>query len=662
MCGIVGLLALAAQRDGAFPEIDSGVLAAMNASIFHRGPDSSGEHLEPGVGLAMRRLAILDVAGGDQPIPNEDRTIWIVYNGEIYNFESLRTELQARGHRFETRSDTEVIVHAYEEYGDEFVTKLRGMFAFALWDRPRQRLVLARDRVGIKQLFYTQSGGTLAWGSEIKALLHVPGVERRLRPGSVNHFLTYLYVPEPFTMFQGIHELPAGHLLIAEKGELTLRRYWQLRYEPDLNMTLQDAAEGLREQLDEAVRLRMISDVPLGAFLSGGIDSGTVVAMMSRHSTTPVQSFSVGYGTGGDAFDERVFARELAERYSTEHREFEMNPDLIEVAPQVVRAFDQPMADSSAIPNWYLCKYTREHVTVALSGLGGDELAAGYERHRGAMLAERLGPLRGLVHGLLRPFAEALPDPRSGNQWAQRIKRFVRSAGEPFDDRYFEFLAQLTGDARRDILSSDLLAEIELDEPRDHHRALLEETRDADPLNRALYSDMKLYLPGDLLTLTDRMSMAHSLEVRVPFLDHQLLEFAARIPPGYKLRRMERKHILRRAVRELLPDSFFERRKMGFSPPMTVWFRGELRPFVEEALSETAIRAAGVFRYAGVRRLLDDHFARRANYDNQIWALIVFMIWYGDYIASDRGFRDPPPRGAGRPGGGAVSQSLSSTH
>jgi asparagine synthase (glutamine-hydrolysing) len=639
MCGIVGLLALAAQREGEAPDIDPGLLDAMNATIFHRGPDSSGTHLEPGVGLAMRRLAILDVSGGDQPIANEDRTIWVVYNGEIYNFEALRSELQARGHRFDTHGDTEVIVHAYEEWGDDFVTRLRGMFAFALWDRPRQRLVIARDRVGIKQLFYTQAGGKLAWGSELKALLRLPEVERRLRPAAVNHFLTYLYVPEPLTMFEDIHELPAGHMLIAEKGEIELRRYWQLRYAPDEAMSLDEATEGLRAQLDEAVRLRMISDVPLGAFLSGGIDSGAIVALMSRHSESAVRSFSVGYSTGGDAFDERVFARELAERYATDHREFEMNPDLVEIAPQVIRAFDQPMADSSAIPNWYLCQYTREHVTVALSGLGGDEVAAGYERYRGAILAERLGPLKGVVHGLLRPFVDALPDPRSGNQWAQRIKRFVRSAGEPFDDRYFEFLAQLTRDARAEILAPDLLAQIELDEPRDHHRALLAEVREADPLNRALYSDLKLYLPGDLLTLTDRMSMAHSLEVRVPFLDHELLEFAARIPPRYKLRRMERKYILRRAVRDLLPESFFQRRKMGFSPPMTVWFRGELRSFVEDTLSERAIRETGVFRYDAVRRLLDDHFARRANYDNQIWALIVFMLWHADYIASDRAVR-----------------------
>lgn len=637
MCGIVGMHAF---EDGADPrEIDRAALEAMNASIFHRGPDSDGFHLEPGVGLAMRRLSIIDVAGSDQPISNETGDVWVVYNGEIYNYESLRKTLQARGHRFRTTGDTEVIVHAYEEYGDDFVRHLRGMFGFALWDRRRRRLLLVRDRVGIKQLFYTSRDGLLAWGSELKAVLRAPGVERRLRPDAINDYLTYLYVPEPNTMFEDVHELPAGHMLIAEQGELRLQRYWQLHYAPEADMSAEAAAEGLLEKLDEAVRLRMIADVPLGAFLSGGIDSGAVVALMSRHSAEPVKSFSVGYASGGDAFDERAFARELAERYATDHREFEMAPDLVGIARDVVHAFDQPMADSSAIPNWYLCQYTRQHVTVALSGLGGDEIAAGYERHRGAMLAERLGPLRGLLHGFLGPIVRHLPDSKSGNQWAQRIKRFVRSAGRPFDERYFEFLEQLDVDVRRDLLTPAMLAEIDLDGPRARHAALLGDVQGADPLNRALYSDLKRYLPGDLLTLTDRMSMAHSLEVRVPFLDHELLEYAARVPAHYKLHGMERKYVLREAVRSLLPESFFERRKMGFSPPMTVWFRGELKSFVEDTLSESAIERAGVFRYEAVRSLLDAHFARRGNYDNQIWALIVFTLWHEDYVASDRALR-----------------------
>lgn len=631
MCGIVGIHSLDGQRP-----IDRRLLESMNASLVHRGPDSAGFYLESGrVGLAMRRLAILDVSGGDQPIFNEAGTVCVVFNGEIYNFRALRVQLEARGHQFRTHADTEVIVHAYEEFGDDCVSQLRGMFAFALWDATRERLLLARDRVGEKQLFYTEVDGQLLWGSEIKALLRHPAVERRLRPAAVNHFLTFLYVPEPLTMFEGIHELRAGHVLVAERGGVKIRPYWRLRYAVDADMGIEEATEGLRAKLDESVRMRLVSDVPLGAFLSGGIDSGAVVALMARHSSAAVKTFSVGYAEGGEAFDERAYARELAARYGTEHRELEMRPDLVEITSSLVRAFDQPSADSSAIPTWYLSRFTREHVTVALSGLGGDEVAAGYERHRGAVLAERLRWIpRSVMRAIVQPLVDALPDPRSGNQWPQRAKRFVRAARLSFDARYFDMLAQLSDEARRDLLTPEIAEQIELDEPSDHFHAYMREVADADPLNRALYADLKLYLPGNLLTLTDRMSMAHSLEVRVPFLDHELLEYAARIPPAYKLRGMERKHILKRAVADLLPESFLSRRKMGFSPPLTVWFRNELRPFLEDTLSQASIRDAGVFSYAAVRRILDDHYARRANYDNQIWSLVTFMTWWGAYLSA----------------------------
>jgi asparagine synthase (glutamine-hydrolysing) len=632
MCGITGIASLHGET-----RIDAAQLAAMNDSIVHRGPDSDGSFIQPGaVGLAMRRLSIIDVAGGDQPIGNEDGSIQIVFNGEIYNFAALRSELEGLGHRFQTHSDTEAIVHAYEQWGDDCVLRLRGMFAFAIWDAPRRRLLLARDRVGIKQLFWTRAGNQLLFGSELKTLLRHPAVERRVRPTAVNHFLTFLYVPEPLTMFDGIEELRAGHVLVAERGDIAIRQYWDLRYDVDRQMSFEDAAEGFREKLDDAVRVRLISDVPLGGFLSGGIDSGSIVALMARHSNAAVNTFSIGYSSGGEAFDERAFARELADQYATEHREFEMSPDLIEIAPKLVRAFDQPCADSTAIPTWYLCQQTRQHVTVALSGLGGDEVAAGYERYRGAMLAERLSWLpRWMNRGVLRPLVDALPDPRSGNQWAQRAKRFVRGLELDFDERYFEFVAQLSRDARARLLSPELATPPDLAAPLDHYREVCAPAQDADPLHRALYADAKLYLPGDLLTLTDRISMAHSLEVRVPFLDHELMEFAARIPPEHKLRGAETKAVLRRAARELLPPSFFARRKMGFSAPLAVWFREELREFVNDTLSESALRRAGVFRPEAVSQLLDDHYSRRANLDNAIWALISFTLWHRECIEAN---------------------------
>jgi asparagine synthase (glutamine-hydrolysing) len=445
MCGIVGIHSLDGQRP-----IPMDVLAAMNRALTHRGPDSEGYHEDPGsVGLAMRRLSIIDVAGGDQPISNEDGTIWTVFNGEIYNFRELRSDLESRGHRFRTHSDTEAIVHAYEEYGDDCVKQLRGMFGFAVWDAPRRRLLLARDRVGIKQLYYTVADGQLLWGSEIKGVLQHPSVSRRLNPSAVNHFLTYLYVTEPLTAFEDIHELPAGHVLVSENGSLRLRQYWCLRYDVDEDMGPEEAAEGLRERLDDAVRQRLVSDVPLGAFLSGGIDSGAIVALMAQHSNAAVETFSIGYDVAGEQFDERTYAREVAERYSTNHHEFVMEPDLTEVTDRLVRAFDQPSADASAIPTWYISKYTREHVTVALSGVGGDELAAGYERHRGSVVGERFGWLPGwLVRRASHPLTAALPDSRSGGQWMQRAKRFVRTLDQPFDDRYFELGLHLGGATR----------------------------------------------------------------------------------------------------------------------------------------------------------------------------------------------------------------------
>jgi len=633
MCGIVGIHSLARGRP-----IDQGVLTAMNDTITHRGPDSAGHHIDPGrVGLAMRRLAIIDVSGGDQPISNEDGTVWIVFNGEIYNFPDLRRELEARGHRFKTHTDTETIVHAYEEWGDDCVHRLRGMFAFAIWDSPRERLLLARDRVGVKQLFFTQVDGQLLWGSELKALLAHPGVERRLRPAAVNHFLTYLYVPEPLTIFDGIEELRAGHLLVAERGQLKVQRYWQLEYDVSESMGFEEATQGLRAKLDEAVRLRLISDVPLGGFLSGGIDSASVVALMAKHSNAAVNTFTIGYASGGDVFDERVHAREVAEKYATRHREFAMEADVVDIVTSLVRAFDQPSADSTAIPSWYLSKYTRAYVTVALSGLGGDEIAAGYERHRGALLAERLGWVPSwLRQSLLLPLVDQLPDPRSGHQLAQRAKRFVRDMALPFDQRYFGFLTQMTREARGALLHPEILEQIELDDPWTHFQGVMADAAGAAPLNRALFADLKLYLPGDLLTLVDRVSMAHSLEVRVPFLDHELLEFAARIPPRYKLHGNQLKHALKQSVADLLPEGFLNRRKMGFSAPVAVWFRSQLRGFVEDTLSRVAIERAGVFNYAMVRRILDDHYERRANHDNQIWALISFTLWHQEYLSSGR--------------------------
>ena len=640
MCGITGILNL---DEG--PPISRPILAEMNRVITHRGPDEDGFHVEAGrVGLAMRRLKIIDLQTGAQPIANEDSTVWVTFNGEIYNYKELGRELEARGHRFRTRSDTEVIVHAYEEYGTACVERLRGMFTIALWDSTRRRLMLARDRVGVKQLFYTVVGNQLLWGSELKCLLSNPNVERRLSPAGLNHFLAYLYVPAPLTIFAGIEELEPAHTLVVENGAIRLERYWDLEYRIDRDRSDADTIAGFRALLDESVAMRMVADVPLGAFLSGGIDSGAVVALMSQHASGPVKTFSIGYEDGGEHFDERPFAREVAARYGTDHHEFVVRPNLAAVIPELIRAFDQPFADSSAIPNWYLSQMTREHVTVALSGLGGDEVAAGYERYRGAVLAEQVRKLPAPLRKLFGTLAEGLPDSRRGSHLAGRLKRFARTLDLEFDERYLALITAFQLKERAELLAPDLLASIELDAPAALYRRALEPAAAADPLHRALFADLKLYLPGDLLTLTDRMSMAHALEVRVPYLDHRLLEYAATIPPRLKLKGMERKYLLKRAVADLLPAAVLDRRKMGFSVPLTVWFRAELRSFVEDVLAESAVREVGVFHYPAVRRLLDEHFTLRANHDNQIWALLTFMLWHRAYLTGE-------PVGAGAPVG-----------
>jgi asparagine synthase (glutamine-hydrolysing) len=631
MCGITGILNLKAG-----PPVPRPLLAEMNRVITHRGPDEDGFHVEAAhVGLAIRRLKVIDLETGTQPISNEDGTAWVTFNGEIYNYRDLRRELEGRGHRFRTKSDTEVIIHAYEEYGPRCVEQLRGMFTIAIWDSPRKRLVLARDRVGVKQLFFTVAGEQLLWGSELKCLLQHPGVTRELSPSGLNHFLTYLYVPAPLTIFAGIEELEPAHLLIVENGTIRRERYWDLHYAVDEARPDAQSIAEFRALLDESVRLRMVADVPLGAFLSGGIDSGAVVALMSRHATGPVKTFSIGYEDGGELYDERPFARAVAERYGTEHHEFVVRPDLTAVIPELVRAFDQPFADSSAIPNWYLSQMTREHVTVALSGLGGDEVAAGYERYRGALLADRVQKVPAPVRRLAAALAEGLPDSRRGSPLAGRLKRFVRTLDLDFDQRYLALITAFQREERAELLTPETQRAIALDEPAALYRRVLTPAATADPLHRALFADLKLYLPGDLLTLTDRMSMAHALEVRVPYLDHRLLEYAATIPSRLKLRGMERKHLLKRAVADLLPTSVLARRKMGFSVPLTVWFRAELRPFVEDELSADHVRAAGVFHYPAVRRILDEHFACRANHDNQIWALLTFMLWHKSYLTGE---------------------------
>lgn len=623
MCGIVGML------DQRGHHIDPSWIDAMNESIIHRGPDDSGRYVRDHVGLGMRRLAIIDVAGGHQPVHNEDETIWAVFNGEIYNHRELRLDLERAGHRFYTQSDSETLVHLYEQYGVEGVSRLRGMFAYALWDETRERLVLARDRIGIKPLYYTKVGNRLVFASELKAFFMVPGFAADLNLSAINQFLAHLYIPGPETIYRDVVELPPAHTLVYQLGRMVIQRYWTLRYQSDERFSMPEWQEQFLSQFQDSVRSHLISDVPLGAFLSGGIDSGAIVGAMARSSSKQVVTFSIGHEGKGAFQDERPFARIIAERFQTDHHEFVVTTDIQDLLPELITCFDQPFADSSAIPNYYITKLTRQHVKVALSGLGGDELAGGYERYLGMKWAEIFRKLPRLIRVVLgEAWVRYLPDVANGHPGMSRLKRFLASAAKPAPQRYADFVTTFSAEERARLISQDF--------SRTTKRGLPEESifeifssLDADSLlHSMLLCDMNMYLPGDLLSLTDRVSMHHSLEVRVPFLDHPLIELMAKIPERHKLSLISKKIIFKQAFSELLPSSILHRRKLGFSVPMGLWLRTDLRSFMCDILSNKRVEAIGYLNAAEVERIITEHIAGQANHENKLWALMNLVMWH----------------------------------
>jgi len=622
MCGIVGILDLQGRQ------VDPTWIDRMNAAIVHRGPDDSGSYVRNYVGLGMRRLSIIDVAGGHQPVYNEDKTVWVVFNGEIYNHQELRRDLEQAGHRFYTRSDSETLVHLYEQYGVDGVSRLRGMFAYALWDEKAKRLLLARDRIGIKPLYYSMANGRLAFSSELKSLCRLPWFKPDLNPLAIDRFLAYMYIPGPETVYQGVVELPPAHVLIHERDRTTVQRYWTLQYRSNRSISFDEWTDRVLTQFRDSVRSHLISDVPLGAFLSGGIDSSAIVAAMAEVSSKPVVTFSIGHEGKGAFQDERPYARIVAERYQTEHHELIVSADIRDVLPKIVACFDQPFADSSAIPNYYITKLTRRHVTVALSGLGGDELAGGYERYLGMQWAEYFRKLPHFVRGVLGEYwGGYLPDLESGHPSMSRLKRFLASAALPAGRRYGEFVMAHAFMDRAQVFTREFQGSAKGVDPE----SLIEQvfaSSDADSLlHYLLLCDMHLYLPGDLLPLTDRLSMLHSLEVRVPFLDHPLIELMAQIPPEYKVRGCEKKVLLKRAFRGLLPDSILYRKKMGFSVPLALWLRTDLKSLMQDTLSETRVKSLGYLRWNQVSKLMCEHLSGAANHESKLWSLMNLALW-----------------------------------
>jgi asparagine synthase (glutamine-hydrolysing) len=619
MCGICGLVSLDGRA------VDPNVLDSMNDSLIHRGPDSEGLYVGGRAGIAARRLAIIDLAGGDQPIANEDASIHVVQNGEIYNYRELRGELEASGHRFRTQSDTEVLVHLYEEHGPDFVRRLRGMFAIAIWDERLDRLVLARDPFGIKPLYYHLRDGVLSFASELKALLRVPGLSREVDLDALDAFLAFGFVPAPFTIFADARKLPPGHLLTLERGDADVRIEPYARWLPAHGDGLrqegeQELAEELRERLRDSVRAHLIADVPVGVFLSGGIDSSTIVALASEISSRPVQTFTIGFEEPG--FDERSGARLVAERYGTDHHEVVLTPDAATLLPRMVEIFDEPFADHSAIPTYLVSELARSHVKVALSGEGGDELFGGYNYYVG----HRLAPILGRAAAVARPFVERLPsssDKPSTFDW--RAKRFVRNAEQSTLLRHYAWKTYVPPDERADLILPERRG---ANDPLELLAARYAESQGRDELARAMDIDIGLFLVDDMLVKTDRASMANSLEVRVPLLDPVVAELALATPSKLKVRGLSKKRLLKRAAAPLVPTEILNGEKRGFAIPLGRWLRTELEPFARDVLSPANLRSQGFFEPTAVGKLLDDHVSGRIDEGRKIWALLNFCLWY----------------------------------
>jgi asparagine synthase (glutamine-hydrolysing) len=602
----------------------------MCEALIRRGPDDQGMHIDGPLGLGMRRLSIIDVAGGHQPLTNEDGTLWIVYNGEVFNHEALQADLKRRGHCFKTRSDTETILHLYEEEGPACLRHLRGMFAFAIWNSRARSLFIARDRLGIKPLHYFTDGRRIVFGSEIKALLKHPQVPRDLDWTGIDAFFTYGYVPAPWTAYKGIRKLESGSYLIVTERGIRQEQYWDLPFGPKLRASERDLEHELLDRLREAVRMRLLSEVPLGAFLSGGIDSSLVVALMAETSAARVSTFTIGFGGGTGTFlDERPFAREISQMFRTDHHVFEVQPEPGEAIDRTLAAFDEPFADDSLIPTHHICAEARRHVTVALTGLGGDENFAGYERYLGFQLSRGVNrwPWRPAARAV-RPLVNRLREQRGGHYRVNHVKRFLEGADLPEPQRWQRYSSVFPQEERRLLYKPEIAREVDFDAVDRAGWQHFDRLDAADPLDRALYQDIKMYLPDDILALTDRVGMAHSLELRVPFVDHTFVEFCARLPIAMKLKRGRKKYLLRQAAGSILPASVLNHRKQGFAAPTAMWLRGRMRPFVDQSLSREAVDEAGVLLSSEVTARLDAHQTRRRLNDRQIFAMLMFQRWW----------------------------------
>jgi asparagine synthase (glutamine-hydrolysing) len=626
MCGIVGFVN--ANSRPASREI----LERMNKCIVHRGPDEDGFFVHESVALAMRRLAIIDLKGGQQPIFNQDKSSVIVFNGEIYNFQELKKDLEARGHAFSTNCDTEVIIHLYDEYGADCVQYLRGMFAFAIWDFKDKSLFAARDRVGKKPLLYShQTDGSLIFGSEFTALLSHPSLTREVDFEAIDNYLSYLCVPAPLTAFKQIRKLEPGHWLRWKDGRIETKRYWRPDFSKKIKITEEEAIEETTRVLREATKLRLISEVPLGAFLSGGVDSSCVVALMAQESSKPVKTFSIGFEE--QDYSELKYAKRVAEHLGAEYNQFIVRPNALDVLPVLVEHYGEPYADPSAIPTYYVSKETRKFVTVALNGDGGDESFVGYERHVAMKFAETYHKLpRALRQYLIEPSVTAIPSPTNFRNRFVRFQRFLRAASMPKAERYFLWLSTFDGEAKRELYSADLKNKTTGSNPLEFFARYISHSNGKGIIDTVLLTDLMNYLPNDLLVKVDIASMANSLEARSPFLDHKVIEFAASLPENIKQQGRDTKSLLKKVAARLVPRDVVYRRKMGFGVPLKYWLGNELQAFTREVLLSEKAKKRGLFDARTVERLIDEQ--KRDAKDNswKIWTLLMLELWFQKFI------------------------------
>jgi asparagine synthase (glutamine-hydrolysing) len=629
MCGIAGWANLENK-----PSQNSGeaVLHSMCERMKHRGPDSEGLWTDESIALGMRRLSIIDLHTGEQPVYSEDRSIVVVMNGELYNFREVRSDLEKRGHQFETNTDTEILPHLYEEYGEAMLEHINGMFAFALWDKRRQKLLIARDRFGEKPLYYGVFGGKLIFASEPKVLLANPAVKAEINLDSLRSYLSFDYVPAPNSIYKGISKLPAAHFLTVEKGEIKTRRYWNLTWQKSsTNLSLSDSADKLRELLADAVRMRLVSDVPLGILLSGGVDSSTVAALATQFSTEKVKTFSIGFEE--DSFDESKYARQVASHLNTEHYEDKLSVEkAADLILEIGTWLDEPLSDGSLIPTLLLSRFVKKHVTVALGGDGGDEIFAGYPMYYAHKVADIYGKVpRFLRNGLIEPIVNNLPVSNRNMSFDYKAKRFVAASKYDLVTRHHSFFGSFSIDEQQGLLNREVLAATSNDIYKGA-KDLLKITDAPTEIEQMQFLDINYYMAEDILTKVDRASMAVSLEVRAPFLDPRVAQFAAQLPLEYKLKGSKGKYILKKAVEPLLPKNILHRPKKGFGIPIAEWLKGRLNPLMHDLLAPDRVKNQGLFDEKFVQKLIKEHETNVASHHKQLWTLLVFQLWFDNFL------------------------------